>query len=119
MVSVQARKEQAIHAIGRGLSQRRACTLLSISRSSLTYRHEMPIKDSPVIEAMKVLSAQYPRFGSRRIRIFLNRKGMPMGKERCARLWAEVKSKKCCKFPSIHPTESHFLITQFIEFEHI
>ena len=91
MVSVQARKEQAIHAIGRGLSQRRACTLLSISRSSLTYRHEMPIKDSPVIEAMNVLSAQYPRFGSRRIRIFLNRKGMPMGKERCARLWAEAK----------------------------
>ena len=60
MVGVQARKEQASYAINRGLSQRRACTLLNIGRSSLYYSHKMPVKDAPVIEAMKKLSGVYP-----------------------------------------------------------
>jgi len=52
MVSVQVRKEQTIYAIKRGLNQRRACTLLSISRSSLTYVSRMPVKDGAVVQAM-------------------------------------------------------------------
>ena len=90
MVSVQARKEQALYAVDRGVSQRRACTLLNVSRSSLYYSPKMPVKDAPVIEAMKVLSGTYPRFGSRRIRIFLQRDGIHLGKERCGRLWAKA-----------------------------
>lgn len=90
MVSVPARKEQARYAIERGLSHRRACTLLSISRSSLSYSYKMPIKDAPVIEVMTALSGVYPRFGSRRIRIFLQRNGITIGKERCSRLWAKA-----------------------------
>ena len=31
--------------------------------------------DAPTIEAMKRLAAQYPRYGYRRIRIFLRREG--------------------------------------------
>jgi putative transposase len=50
----------------------------------------MPVKDVPVIEAMKTLSDRYPRFGSRRIRIFLQRAGIHLGKERCNRLWAKA-----------------------------
>ena len=90
MVSVQARQEQARYAITRGLGHRRACTLLSISRSHLNYVHKMPAKDAPVIKLMKELSGQYPRFGFRRIRIFLARNGIPIGKERCSRLWADT-----------------------------
>lgn len=90
MVSVQARLEQASYAMQRGLSQRMTCTLLRISRSNLYYQHKMPIKDAPVIEAMKKLSGIYPRFGSRRIRIFLQREGIHVGKERCGRLWAKA-----------------------------
>jgi putative transposase len=90
MVSVQARLEQASYAMQRGLSQRMACTLLKISRSNLFYSHKMPVKDAPVIEAMKTLSGTYPRFGSRRIRIFLQRDGIMLGKERCGRLWAKA-----------------------------
>lgn len=88
MVSVQARREQAHYAVERGLAHRKACTLLGISRSGLYYSPKMPEKDAPVISAMKRLSATYPRFGSRRIRIFLQREGLSVGKERCARLWA-------------------------------
>jgi putative transposase len=90
MVSVQARKEQARYAIGRGLNHRRACTLLTINRSSLNYVYKMPTKDAPVIDAMKKLSGTYPRFGSRRIKIFLQREGIVIGKERCSRLWAKT-----------------------------
>lgn len=90
MVSVQARREQACYAMERGLSQRMACTLLRVSRSNLYYLPKMPVKDAPVIEVMKKLSGTYPRFGSRRIRIFLRREGIPLGKERCSRLWAKA-----------------------------
>jgi len=90
MVSARTRSEQACYAIGRGLSQRRACALLSISRSNLTYVHKMPEKDVPVINAMKALSGTYPRFGSRRIRVFLQRNGIQIGKERCSRLSAKA-----------------------------
>lgn len=90
MVSVQARKEQTIYAIKRGLNQRRACTLLSISRSSLTYIPRMPIKDEVVVQAMQKLSGQYPRFGYRRIKILLSREGLSMSTERCARIWGNA-----------------------------
>lgn len=90
MVGVQARKEQALYAIKRGLNQRRACTLLSISRSSLTYQPRMPVKDEVVVQAMQKLSGQYPRFGYRRIKILLSREGLPMSMERCARIWSQA-----------------------------
>jgi len=90
MVSVQARKEQARYAIQRGLTHRRACALLGTSRSNLSYALKMPAKDAPVIDAMKSLSGTYPRFGSRRIRVFLKRTGIDIGKERCGRLWAKA-----------------------------
>lgn len=89
MVSVQARKEQTIYAIKRGLNQRRACTL-SISRSSLTYIPRMPIKDEVVVQAMQKLSGQYPRFGYRRIKILLSREGLSMSTGRCARIWGNT-----------------------------
>lgn len=89
MVSAPVRREQAVYAIGRGLSQRRACALIGTSRSNLKYQAKMPAKKAPIIAAMKRLSALYPRFGSRRIRIFLQREGIQLGKERCAKLWAE------------------------------
>ena len=56
MVGVQARREQTMYAINRGLSQRRACTLLSVSRSSLTYTPRMPVKDEVIVQAKKKLS---------------------------------------------------------------
>lgn len=114
MVSVRVRREQTRYAIERGLSHRRACTLLNLSRSSLSYTYKMAAKDAPIINEMKALSGRYPRFGSRRIRIFLQRNGMIIGKERCRRLWAkaglQVPKKRCRKISNtqrrpIAPTE--------------
>ena len=79
MVSPQARREQIGFVRKHGLSQRRACGLLGVPRSIMGYRLRQPIKDAPALTAMRRLSAQYPRYGYRRIRIFLRREGLLMG----------------------------------------
>jgi len=71
----------------RGLSARRACTLFKVARSALSYQGRKATKDAPVVERMKELSAQYPRYGYRRIRIFLGRDGHRMSPGRAHRLW--------------------------------
>lgn len=63
MVSVPARRTQVTYATGRGLSQRRACTLLSVARSALCYRSRKAEKDAPVLARMRELAARYPRYG--------------------------------------------------------
>jgi putative transposase len=87
MVSACARRQQVEYATKRGLSCRRACALLKVARSGLGYRSRMADKDAAVIPKMKELAAQYPRYGYRRIRIFLGRAGCPMSSERMYRLW--------------------------------
>ncbi len=82
MVSAQVRREQTRFAMERGLRQRRACALMQVGRSCMNYAAKMPIKNAPVIDAMRALSAQYPRFGSRRIRVMLAREGIELGKDR-------------------------------------
>lgn len=95
MVGAQARLVQARYAISRGVCQRRACALMEVSRSGLYYTLRMPMKDAPVAQAMQRLSGQYPRFGSRHIRVFLGREGIQVGQERCSRLWRQAG----CKYP--------------------
>ena len=89
-MSPQARREQVVFACERGLSERRACGLLGIARSTLSYELRLPAKDAPVIQAMRSLSAQYPRYGYRRIRIFLRRQGHQIGVYRTHRLWSQA-----------------------------
>ena len=89
MVSVPARREQVMYAHRRGLSLAKSCTLLSVSRSALRYESRMDAKDAPVIEAMRRYSAQFPRFGCRRINIYLEREGLQMSFDRTHRIWRQ------------------------------
>ena len=91
MVGVPARREQVAYARRRGLSQRRSCTLLGVARSALGYRSMKAEKDGPVLARMAALGAQYPRFGYRRIRIFLEREGHGMSWGRAWRLWRRAR----------------------------
>lgn len=86
-MSSQGRCEQVRFAMSRGHSQRRACELIGIRRSVLAYRHRMPEKDAPLLQAMRRLAQQYPRYGYRRIRIFLRREGFALSWEKAHRLW--------------------------------
>ena len=87
MVSAQARRSQVEFASHRGISVRRACALIGVARSMMGYEPKMPAKDGPVLTAMRELSSQYPRFGYRRIHIFLDRRGHQMSPDRAHRLW--------------------------------
>ncbi len=87
MVSAPARRQQIAFATGRGLSLRRSCALLKVSRSALRYESKRERADAPVIGAMRQLSAQYPRYGYRRIQVFLERQGHRMSADRAWRLW--------------------------------
>ena len=88
MVSVPGRRLQVAHAQKRWkLPLRRACTLLSVARSSARYASKREVTDAPVVKRMRELAAQYPRYGYRRIRIFLGRDGHHMSVDRAHRLW--------------------------------
>jgi putative transposase len=87
MVSAQARRSQVEFASHRGVSVRRACALIGVARSTMGYQPKMAAKDRPVITVMRELSSQYPRYGYRRIHIFLARRGHPMSHDRTYRLW--------------------------------
>lgn len=78
VVSAPARRQQVAYAKARGLSERRACALMSVARSALHYGSKLAERDAPVLAAMSTLSAQYPRYGYRRIQILLERQGHEM-----------------------------------------
>lgn len=106
MVSAPVRREQVGLAMERGLSQRRACALLTVSRSTLGYTSRLVEKDVPVLAAMSILSAQYPRFGYRRIHVFLDRQGHEMGHGRAWRLWRQGGFQVPRKRPRKRPASS-------------
>lgn len=87
MVSSQARRDQVALAMERGHSQRQACELMELPRSMLRYRGLRTERDAPALDAMRRIPATYPRYGYRRVRIFLRREGHPMGVHRAHRLW--------------------------------
>ena len=86
-MSVPARRRQVVYGRERGLSARRACTLFKVARSALSYRSRKAVKDAPVIKVMRSLSRKYPRYGYRRIRVFMGREGYGMSVGRACRLW--------------------------------
>jgi len=83
----QARRDQVALAMERGHSQRQACELIALPRSILKYRALRIERDAPVLAAMRRIAATYPRYGYRRVRIFLRREGHAMSPERAYRLW--------------------------------
>ena len=84
------RRRQVAFAQARGLSGRRACALFQVSRSTLGYRSRLAEKDEPVLTRMRALAAQYPRYGYRRIQIFLAREQLTMSPDRMYRLWRQA-----------------------------
>ena len=87
MVSVPARRAAVAYARGKGLSQRRACTLLGVARSALNYESTKTETDAPLVARMIKWAGDYNRFGYRRIRIYLQRDGFELGTGRMHRLW--------------------------------
>ena len=87
MVSASVRRQQVAFVQRRGLSLRRACARLQVPRSTIGYESRLAKRDAPVLEAMHELAGQYPRYGYRRIQVFLERRGIKIGLDRTHRLW--------------------------------
>lgn len=87
MVSAPVRRQAVELAHSRGLSYRRACALFRVARSTLRYGSRLHERDAPVKSRMLAFAAQYPRYGYRRIRVFLEREGHQMSAARAHRIW--------------------------------
>ena len=51
------------------------------------YESELAKKDRPIVSAMRELAGLYPRYGYRRIQVFLERQGMRLSADRAHRIW--------------------------------
>src|SRR5258708_584638 len=87
MVSASARRQQVAFVCQRGRSVRRACALLRVARSTVGYESKLAQRDAPAVVVMRELALQYPRYGYRRIQIFMGRRGHAMSIDRAHRLW--------------------------------
>ena len=73
-----------------GLSQRHACRLVGMDRSTLRYRGQRP-DDSSLRQRLRELAAERRRFGYRRLGWMLAREGHAMNHKRLYRLYREER----------------------------
>jgi putative transposase len=73
-----------------GVSQRRACSVLQIDRSSVRYSSVRP-DDTHLRVVMKAVAAERRRFGYRRVHVMLERQGIIMNQKKLRRLYREEK----------------------------
>jgi transposase InsO family protein len=86
VVGLPSRRRAAEHLEARfGVSERRACKVLRLHRSSKR-RRSTAARDAELRSAIHRLSARYPRAGYRQIHWLLQREGYRVGRERVRRL---------------------------------
>jgi len=91
MVTPDAKRSAVVHACDQhGVSQRRACKVLAVDRSSVRYKSIRP-DDGDLREAMKKVAGERRRFGYRRIHIMLQRQGIVMNQKKLRRLYREER----------------------------
>ncbi|MEO1308298.1 MAG: IS3 family transposase [Pseudomonadota bacterium] len=85
-----------------GLSERRACRIVGLSRSVQQYR-PLPKDDDAAIKRMKELASENRRYGYLRLHAMLRREGLVVNHKRTYRLYTEqglqVRTKKRRKLP--------------------
>jgi putative transposase len=98
MVTPAARRLAAGHVVSElGLSERRACRLLDLSRSVLRYQ-SCRADDSRLRTRLKALAEQYPKYGYPTLHDLLKTEGLVQNRKRTYRLYCEeglqVRTKK-------------------------
>ena len=84
-----ARREAVGRLMDRhGLSQRRACQLVGLSRSVAQYRYR-PRNDEGLRARLKELAARYRRYGYLRLHVLLAKEGLVVNAKRTYRLYCE------------------------------
>lgn len=89
MVTPAAKREAVVHLRAtHGVSQRRACAVLAVDRSSVRYRPRTA-EDHAVRARMRALAAERRRFGYRRLYWLVGREGIVMNHKKFRRLYRE------------------------------
>lgn len=91
MVRPAARRRAAqILVAERGLSQRRACQIVSLNRSTYSYRQQASGEEA-LRKRMKELAAKHRRFGLPRLHFLLKREGLVVNHKRTERIYQDMK----------------------------
>lgn len=87
MVTPAAKREAVAHLQERfPVSERRACRLVGLSRSTLRYQRRSR-DDTALVERLRALARARPRFGYRRLHVLLRREGKIVNHKRVYRLY--------------------------------
>ena len=86
MVTISARRELVRFVTSRGHSQRRACALAGLRRSTCRYKRRGPDRTALVTKLRK-LAAERLRFGYRRLHVLLRRAGEKVNRKLVYRLY--------------------------------
>lgn len=73
----------------RGVSERRSCQLVGVSRAGARYLSRR--KDRELIERLQQIARRHPRYGYRRAWALLRREGYEVNHKRVHRLWRQAK----------------------------
>lgn len=90
MSGVGAQREAVQALAAHGLSQRRACALVGIHRSSLRYLAR-PNRATDLATRISELAQQHPRYGYRRMGALWRREGRTINTKRVRRLWRRAR----------------------------
>ena len=91
MVTPDAKREAVAHLMDKHqVSQRKACNVLKVDRSTVRYRSKRT-DDADVRDAIKRIAKERRRFGYRRINVMLQREGIHMNHKKLRRIYAEEK----------------------------
>ena len=82
---LKEKRQAAAHAVERGLSQRRACQLLGMHRSSARYQTSGK-DDSDLVAKIRDIHTTKARYGIRRVRARLKRRGQIVNHKRVERV---------------------------------
>lgn len=86
-----AREREAVRFAQRklGVSERRACAALGVSRSTFRYAPKLGEFTRKLLARMLELVAKYPRYGYKRVCKLLRREGWGVNRKRVHRLWKQ------------------------------
>jgi putative transposase len=89
MVTPAVRREAVAQVrVAFEVSERRACLVLGVDRTSVRYRSRRP-DDAPLRVRLRELAVQRRRFGYRRLRILMIWEGLHMNHKKLRRLYRE------------------------------
>ena len=90
MVGCAAGRDVVAFIKTKKISERRACRLVSLNRKSCRYQTRRRM-DNRLVERLRQLALEHPRFGYRRIHALLGRAGCKVNLKRIYRLWKQEK----------------------------